>query len=124
MGGGWKGSLAFRLQFFKGSSIIMDDPGYSVLREKLGKIKKSNLDTAWLGEKLLEADIIDESDVETVNAQEEASARRAKLTEMVMGSGAPGVFQTFVNILSSKAKLKWLANDLKGKHFLSVIIYI
>ena len=100
----------------------MDEPEYGVLKGKLGKIKKSNVDTDWLADKLLEADIIDESDVGKVNALEGASARRAELTEMILGHGGPNVFQMFVNILFSKPKLRWLANELKGKHFVVVLV--
>ena len=109
MGGGWLES--------RGVDQIMDEPAYGVLKGKLEKITKSNVNTAWLANKLLEANIIDESDVEEVNALEGASARRAELTEMLLGSGAPGVFQVFFNILFSKPKLRWLANELKGKQF-------
>ena len=100
----------------------MDEPEYGVLKGKLGKIKRSNVDTDWLADKLLEAEIIDKSDVGKINALEGASARRAELTEMVLGHGGPNVFQIFVNILFGKPKLRWLANELNGKHFVIFLV--
>ena len=100
----------------------MDDPAYSVLKKKLDKIKRSNVDPAWLGEKLLEADIIEESDVEKVNAQEGEDGQLGKLTEKVMRNGAPDVFQVLVDIISSKPTTKWLGKELKGIYIHFVIL--
>ena len=97
----------------------MDDPAYSVLGGKLTKIKRSNVGPAWLGKELLAAEIVDVCDAERASdAQVPTDVRLAELVEMVLGNGAPGVFQTLVGILLRKPHLKWLAKDLKGTYAL------
>lgn len=94
----------------------MEGPQHGVLRGKIGKIKKSNVNPAWLAQKLLAADIIGEE--EEIDAKKEdipEEKRREDLVKLVMGNGAEGVFEKFVNILSSKRHLEWLEKEIKGK---------
>ena len=93
----------------------MDDPAYRVLRGKLKRIKRSNVDPAWLGKELLTAEIVDVCDAERArDAQVPTDVRLGELVEMILGNGAPDVFQTLVGILFRKPHIKWLAKDLKG----------
>ena len=93
----------------------MDDPAYGVLRGKLAKIKRSNVDPAWLGKELLAAEIVDIGDAERAkNAEVGVDVRLADLIEKVLGNGDPDVFRMLVEILFRKPHIKWLAKELKG----------
>ena len=95
----------------------MERRAYGVLGGKVERIKSSNVDPAWLARRLVEAEIIGEEDEERAkNASIPKPERRSELVEIVQGNGAPGVFQTFVNILLSKPHLKWLGGELKGRY--------
>ena len=97
----------------------MDDPAYSVLRDKLKKIERSNVDPAWLGKELLTAEIVDVCVAERArDAQVPTDVRLGELVKMILRNGAPDVFQTLVGILFRKPHIKWLAKDLKGMHTL------
>ena len=94
----------------------MEERAYGVLGGKIGRIKRSNVDPAWLSEQLLSAKIIGKSDVERMKDPALSKPeRRGELVEMVQGNGRPGVFQTFVNIFLSEPHLEWLGKDLKGR---------
>ena len=93
----------------------MEERAYGVLRGKMGKIKRSNVDPAWLAGELLAADIIGNTDFQRAsNSQVVADERRAELVLKVMGNGAPDVFQTLVSILLKENHVKWLGEELKG----------
>ena len=93
----------------------MEERVYGVLRGKMGKIKRSNVDPAWLAGELLAADIIGNTDFQRAsNSQVVADERRAELVLKVMGNGAPDVFQTLVSILLKENPVKWLGEELKG----------
>ena len=93
----------------------MESRAYGVLGGKVGRIKSSNVDPAWLAQKLLAANIIGEEDEERAkNADIPKPERRGELVEIVQGNGRRGVFRTFVNILLSKPHLGWLGEELKG----------
>ena len=94
----------------------MESPAYGVLGGKVGRIKSSNVDPAWLAGRLLAAKIIGEEEEERAkNADIPKPERRSELVETVQGNGRRGVFQTFVNILLSKPHLEWLGEELKGR---------
>ena len=93
----------------------MEEPAHGVLRGKIGKIKRSNLDPAWLAGELLAAKIIGNTDFQKAsNPREEAADRLGELIEKVMGNGAPNVFQTFVGTLLREDHVKWLGEELNG----------
>ena len=93
----------------------MEERAYGVLRGKMGKIKRSNVDPAWLAGELLAANIIGNTDYQRAsNSQVVADERRADLVLEVMGNGAPDVFQTLVSILLKENHVKWLGEELKG----------
>jgi len=93
----------------------MEKRAHGVLRGKIGRIKESNVDPAWLAGKLLAAGIIGDSDVEKASNDRELSTNRlGELVRTVMRNGAPGVFQTFVQILLDRVDVKWLGEELKG----------
>ena len=93
----------------------MEERAYGVLRGKMGKIKRSNVDPAWLAGELLAANIIGNTDFQGAsNSQVVADERRAELVLKVMGNGATDVFQTFVSILLKESHVKWLGEELKG----------
>ena len=93
----------------------MEEREYGVLRGKIGKIKRSNVDPAWLAGELLAADIIGEADFRRAsNSREEEDERLGKLVGKVMRNGAPDVFQTFISILLKEKPVKWLGEELKG----------
>ena len=93
----------------------MEKRAHGVLRGKIGRIKESNVDPAWLAGKLLAAGIIGDSDVEKASNDRELSTKRlSELVRTVMRNGAPGVFQTFVQILLRRTEVSWLGKDLKG----------
>ena len=93
----------------------MEERAYGVLRGKMGKIKRSNVDPAWLAGELLAANIIGNTDFQRAsNSQVVADERRADLVLKVMGNGAPDVFQTLVSILLKESHVKWLGEELKG----------
>ena len=95
----------------------MESRAYGVLGGKVGRIKSSNVDPAWLARQLLAASIIGEEDEERAkNADISKPERRGELVEIVQGNGRRGVFGTFVNILLSKPHLEWLGQELKGGH--------
>ena len=94
----------------------MEKRAHGVLRGKIGRIKESNVDPAWLAGKLLAAGIIGDSDVEKASNDRELSTKRlGELVRTVMRNGAPGVFQTFVQILLDRVDVKWLGEELKGR---------
>ena len=94
----------------------MEEPAYGVLRGKIGRIKRSNVDPNWLAGELLMAEIIKHRDLERAcNYQEVADNRLAELVIKIMGNGAPDVFQTFVSILLKQDHVKWLGEELKGE---------
>ena len=94
----------------------MEKRAHGVLGGKIGRIRESNVDPAWLAGKLLAADIIGDSDYQRAsNPREIADERLGELVGKVMRNGAPDVFQTFVSILLSKGHVKWLGEELKGK---------
>ena len=95
---------------------LMEKRAHGVLRGKIGRIKESNVDPAWLAGKLLAAGIIGDSDVEKASNDRELSTNRlGELVRTVMRNGAPGVFQTFVQILLDRVDVKWLGEELKGR---------
>ena len=94
----------------------MEEPAYGVLRGKLGRIKRSNVDPAWLAGELLAAKIIGTTDVQrATNAREIADERLGELVGVVMRNGAPDVFQAFVSILLKEDNVKWLGEELEGR---------
>ena len=94
----------------------MEKPACEVLREKIGRIKGSNVDPAWLAGELRAAKIIGAADFQRAsNAREEEDERLGKLVGKVMRNGAPDVFQTFVSILLKEDHIKWLGKELKGE---------
>ena len=94
----------------------MEEPAYGVLRGKLGRIKRSNVDPAWLAGELLAAKIIGTTDVQrATNAREIADERLGELVGVVMRNGTPDVFQAFVSILLKEDNVKWLGEELKGR---------
>ena len=94
----------------------MEKRAHGVLRGKMGRIKESNVDPAWLAGKLLAAGVIGDSDVEKASNDRELSANRlGELVGIVMRNGAPGVFQTFVQTLLDRVDVKWLGEELKGR---------
>ena len=93
----------------------MEEREYGVLGGKIGRIKGSNMDPAWLAGELLVAKIIGTTDFKRAsNPREVADERLGELVEKVMRNGAPGVFQTFVSILLKLDDVKWLGEELKG----------
>ena len=93
----------------------MESHPYGVLRGKLEKIKRSNIPPEWLAEELVAANVVGEED--RIAARDRAvpkAERREELLEAVMGNGAEGVFQTFVNILRKKSHLAWLVAELES----------
>ena len=93
----------------------MESHPYGVLRGKLEKIKRSNIPPEWLAEELVAANVVGEED--RIAARDRAvpkAERREELLEAVMGNGAEGVFQTFVNILRKKSHLAWLVTELES----------
>ena len=96
----------------------MEERAYGVLRGKIERIKRSNVDPAWLAGELLAAKIIGNTDYQRAsNGLVVADDRRAELVIKVMGNGAPDVFQTFVSILLKLDHVKWLGEELKGEVF-------
>ena len=97
----------------------MEKRAYGVLGGKVERIKASNVDPAWLAEKLVSAKIVGKIEEERAKKADVPEAqRRGKLVEMVQGNGRRGVFQTFVNILLDEPHLEWLGEELKGKVYL------
>ena len=93
----------------------MEERAFGVLRGKIGRIKGSNVDPAWLAGELLAANIIGNADFQRAsNSREEEDERLGKLVGKVMRNGAPDVFQTFVSILLKENHVKWLGEELKG----------
>ena len=88
-----------------------------MLREKIGRIKGSNVDPAWLAGELLAATIIGDADFQRAsNSREGVDAERlGKLVVKIMQNGAADVFQTFVSILLKEDPVKWLGEELKGE---------
>ena len=96
----------------------MEERAYGVLRGKIGRIKGSNVDPAWLAGELLAAKIIGDAEFQRAsNSREEEDERLGKLVGKVMRNGAPDVFQTFVSILLKLDHVKWLGEELKGEVF-------
>ena len=96
----------------------MEKRAGDVLRKKLQRIKDSSVDPTWLAGKLFSANIIGKDDVEKASNKEEVRAERlCQLVLLVMGNGAPGVFQTFVRILLNEPHVKWLGEELNGMTF-------
>ena len=94
----------------------MEEREYGVLGGKIGRIKRSNVDPAWLAGELLAAKIIGDTDVQRAsNPREVKDDRLAELVQTVMRNGAPDVFQTFVSILLKADHVKWLGEELKGE---------
>ncbi|CAI8056911.1 hypothetical protein GBAR_LOCUS31001 [Geodia barretti] len=92
----------------------MEGRARRVLLVNLAKIKESKFDPVWLAEELFAAGIVGEE--ERVAAKDETVSKEHRwdeLLDLVMGNGGESVFQTFVNILSSKRHMHWLAMDLK-----------
>ena len=97
----------------------MERRAYGVLGGKVERIKASNVDPAWLAEKLVSAKIVGKLEEERAREADVPEAqRRGKLVEMVQGNGRRGVFQTFVNILLNEPHLEWLGEELKGRVYL------
>ena len=95
----------------------MESRARGVLGGKIGRIKVSNVNPAWLAERLVEEKIIGEEDEERAkNGDIPKPERLSELVEIVQGHGGPGVFQTFVTILLSKPHLKWLGEELKSTY--------
>ena len=93
----------------------MEDRAYGVLRRKLARIKRSNVDPAWLAGELMAATIIGSTELQKAkNPREVKDERLGELVENVMRNGAPDVFQTFVGILLKEDQIKWLGEELKG----------
>ena len=96
----------------------MEERAYGVLRGKIGRIKGSNVDPAWLAGELLAAKIIGDAEFQRAsNSREEEDERLGKLVGKVMRNGAPDVFQNFVSILLKLDHVKWLGEELKGEVF-------
>lgn len=95
----------------------MERRAYGVLGGKLDRIKTSNVNPAWLAERLFAAHIIGRDDVQMAkNPDIPKPERRGELVEIVQGNGKRKVFQTFVEILLSEPHLEWLGEELKGKY--------
>ena len=93
----------------------METRAHGVLGGKIGRIKQSNVNPAWLADQLFAAKIIGEEDVlDARNTAISKPERREELMQLVMGSGKEGAFHTFVKILLSKEHLIWLGNEIKG----------
>ena len=93
----------------------MEELACSVIRGKISRIKKSNVDPAELSGELLARGIIGTNDVQKASLQgNAASERRGELFLTIMGNGAPGTFFTLVEILLRKPEWKWLGEELKG----------
>ena len=94
----------------------MEERAHGVLGGKIGRIKRSNVDPAWLAGELLAAKIIGITDFQrATNAREIVDERLEELVGKVMRNGAPDVFQTFVSILLKEDHVKWLGEELKGE---------
>ena len=94
----------------------MEKQAHGVLGGKIGRIRESNVDPAWLAGELLAAKIIGDADFRRAsNTSREEDERLGKLVQKVMQNGAPDVFQTFVSILLKEDPVKWLGKELKGK---------
>ena len=92
----------------------MESRAYGVLGGKIGRIKASNVDPAWLAERLQAERIIGHRDVERAKDNSILKPERCgELVELMQGNGRRGVFQTFVNILLSEPHLEWLGEELK-----------
>ena len=93
----------------------MEEPERGVLIEKIGRIRGSNVDPAWLAGELLAAKIIGTSDrMRATNVWAIAGDRLGELVGVVMRNGARDVFQAFVSILLKEDNVKWLGEELKG----------
>ena len=93
----------------------MEGRARRVLRANLAKIKESKFDPVWLAEELFAAGIVGEEErVATKDETVSKEHRRDELIDLVMGNGGESMFQTFVNILSSKGHTHRLAMHLKG----------
>ena len=94
----------------------MESRAHGVLGGKISRIKESNVDPAWLAQRLYSAKIIGKADEERAKKSDVPEAQRCgKLVEMVQRNGRKGVFQTFVSILLSEPHLDWLGEELRGK---------
>ena len=94
----------------------MESRAHGVLGGKISRIKESNVDPAWLAQRLYSAKIIGKADEERAKKSDVPEAQRCgKLVEMVQRNGRKGVFQTFVHILLSEPHLDWLGEELRGK---------
>ena len=51
---------------------------------------------------------------EKASSKEVKAERLGRLVRLVMGNGAPDVFQTFVRILLNEPHVKWLGDELNG----------
>ena len=86
-----------------------------MIKRKMPKIKKSNVDPVELSELLLASDIIGTGDAQRAWCTDKlASERLGELFLKIMGNGAPGTFQKLVDILLDKGEWKWLGSQLKG----------
>ena len=93
----------------------MEKRAHGVLGGKIGRIRESNVDPAWLAGELLAAKIIGDADFRRASNSREEDERLGKLVQKVLRNGAPDVFQTFVSILLKEDHVKWLGEELKGK---------
>ena len=94
----------------------MERRAHGVLGGKISRIKESNVDPAWLAQRLYSAKIIGKADEERAKKSDVPEAQRCgKLVEMVQRNGRKGVFQRFVSILLSEPHLDWLGEELRGK---------
>ena len=94
----------------------VDVAGYNALRKCCDSVCNSSLNPSDLARKLLVEGLIGESDKEAAGQTYLLKANRLDaLLTAVMASGAPGAFQTFVEIVKKNKEHEWLAKELIGK---------
>lgn len=96
----------------------MEEPSCSVIQRMMPRIKVSNVDPAELSGELLARGIIGTNNERKASLEGRlASERRGELFLTIMGDGAPGTFQTLVDVLLRKNEWSWLGSELKGAVF-------
>ena len=106
---------AIAIVLSKSKFVCMESRAYGVLGGKMGRIKGSNVDPAWLAGQLLAAHVIGEEDATRATREgASASSRLEELVVMVTRNGRDGVFRKFVDILLSKPHIEWLGEEIKG----------
>lgn len=77
----------------------------------------SNVDPAELSGELLARGIIGTNDVRKASLEGRLASERRELFLTIMGDGAPGTFQTLVDVPLRKNEWSWLGSELKGAVF-------